>query len=186
MDALLMALISGLCAEVGARTQNMSDALGQHYVQKRTIVSALVIIVVVSIVISTLGGLWVANTMNANASTLMMGLALTFAGFGQFRRIKPAPNFSGKNALPTSIIQLTAAHISDGTPFLAFAIAARTGNAALTGIGASLAVLFLCLPAILIPQEWHRPALFIRLRRIGAVILLVSGIWAILAALRLI
>jgi Ca2+/H+ antiporter, TMEM165/GDT1 family len=186
MDALLIALVSGLLAEVGARTQMMAQALSAAFKDATAPVLSLFAILVVSLIVSAVGGLLVRDAMPPDATILMMGLALGFAGIGQFRRIKPAPDFTGKPAFLTSLWRLGGAHIADGTPFLAFAIAARTGNAPLTLVGSMIAVLVLCLPALLIPQDWTRPALFLRLRRIGGAILLVSGIWCALTALRII
>lgn len=186
MDALLIALIAGLMAEVGARTQLMGQALSNNFAAKAPLVCALLAVLVASLAFAAFGGLFVRTSMPPDATLLLMGLALLFAGSGQFRRIKPAPDFTGKPALLTSIWRLGAAHIADGTPFLAFGIAARTGNAPLTIIGSMIAVLVLCLPAILIPADWDHPAVFVRLRRIGGAILIVAGLWCGLTALHLI
>lgn len=186
MDALLIALVAGLMVEVGARTQMAAHGLAAHFQSTRTVILALLGVTVVSLTLAAIAGLLVAQPMNPYARNLMMGLALAFGGFGQLRRMKPLPDLTGKRTLPTSILQLGSAHIADGSPFIAFAIAARSENAFLTVLGSGIAVLALCLPSILIPQESHKPAILLRLRRIGAAVLIVWGVWTILAALQLI
>ncbi len=186
MDALLIALVAGLMAEVGARTQLMGQALSHYFAPKMPLVLALFAVLGFSMAFAAFGGLFVRPSMPPDATLLLLGLALVFAGSGQFRRIKPAPDFTGKPALLTSIWRLGAAHIADGTPFLAFAIAARTGNAPLTVVGSMIAVLVLCLPAILIPADWDHPGIFVRLRRIGGAVLVVAGLWCGLTALHVI
>lgn len=186
MDALLIALVAGLMAEVGARTQMTAHGLGQHFKPRRTVILVLLAVVMISLTVAAIGGVLVAKPMNPNARSLMMGLAIAFAGFGQLRRIKPLPDLTGKRAVPASVMQLGAAHIADGSPFIAFAIAARSENAFLAVLGSAIAVLVLCLPSILIPEEAHKPRILLRLRRVGAAVLIVWGAWTILAALQLI
>jgi Ca2+/H+ antiporter, TMEM165/GDT1 family len=187
MDALLIALVTGLLAEVGARTQMTSHALaGGNTPQRAPFLLVLMLVLCTSLVVSAMAGLLVAEKMPPDGRKLMLGLAIGFAGFAQVfskaRLIEPAP-WPG---LPVATFRLGAAHIADGTPFLAFAIAAWTGNVALTVTGGLLAVLLLCLPSVLIPEDWHHPELFAKLRRIAAAILIIAGIWTGLSALRLI
>jgi putative Ca2+/H+ antiporter (TMEM165/GDT1 family) len=186
MDALLISFIAVLLAEVGARTQNVSFMLGQQSGDKTGVAVALTGIVAVSLIASAIGGIWVTHIMNPRAALLMMGLALSFAGLGQFRRLKPILAQHQGVGTRNALVRLGLAHVQDGTPFLVFAVAARAGDAVLAAFGGTAAVLLLCLPSILIADDWHQPALLLRLRRIGGAILSVAGIWAILAALQVI
>jgi Ca2+/H+ antiporter, TMEM165/GDT1 family len=186
MDALLISFIAALLAEVGARTQNVSFWLGQRSGDKTGVALALTGIVTVSLVASAVGGILMTRIMNPRAALLMMGIALGLAGLGQFRRLKPLSAQQQGVGTGNALVRLGLAHVQDGTPFLVFAVAARAGDAVLAAFGGVAAVLLLCLPSILIADDWHRPALLIRLRRIGGAILMVAGIWAALAALQVI
>ncbi len=182
----MIALIAGLLAEVGARTQQTCLNLGQYGAIQRRSILLLLTILITSIAISATGGVLVATLLNANAGLMLLGLALAFAGAGQLRRIAPGAAAGEPPTAMASVMRLGAAHIADGTPFIAFAVAARSQQMLLTSLGSMVAVLALCLPAILMRTEWDRSWLFDRLRRVAAALLLISGIWCVLIALRLI
>ncbi len=186
MDALLISFVAGLLAEIGARTQNACHAFAGSATGRQNTLKALFAVTVISLIVSAIGGVLVAKVMNPDAALLMLGLALGFAGLGQLRLIKPAPAPPETPSLLATALRIGAGHMQDGTPFLVFAVAARSGDVVLPVAGGLAAVMALCLPSILIPLDWHRPALFVRLRRIGGAILIVAGIWCALAALKLI
>lgn len=173
MDALLLGFVTTLLAEIGGRVQHACAASAPD-ASRVTIFTALVFIIIGG---AAIGGLAVAPMLNRDAGLLMLGIALISGGIGQCARIKPVTGSLGSMAVAIAVAP---------APFMAFAITARSASPMLTASGTIAGMLFVGLPALLLREEWDRPALFARLRWIAAAILLAAGTWCALSALRFI
>lgn len=179
MDALLIALVAGLAAEIGARTQ-------QHCFAARemdSIALPIFAIFCVSLGVAAVGGMLVSPIMPPDARLLLLGMALFFAGIGQLRRIADVAAPASKT---TAITKIGLMHLTEGMPFLVFALAARAGQPAMAALGGLLAVSVICFPTLVLGDEIYRPNVLRPIKRVAAAILVVSGLWAGLIGLRLI
>ncbi|CAN5338923.1 hypothetical protein BH09PSE3_BH09PSE3_04370 [soil metagenome] len=163
MNALIPAFVAVLLAEIGGSLVIFG--------RERRIVAAVVMVLLVAI--AAIGGWSITAMLITPARTLLLGLALLFAGWAQFGQ--PA-KIIGKPTIITSALTL----YRSPAPFLAFAFAslmnaplsAAAGTIAGVGVAAAPGVLDIAIP---------------RTVRAGAgVILCLAGIFAALSGLRLI
>ena len=162
MNGFVPALLAVLLAEFGPRALSYTAAPYRE---------ALGWMAAAMIFGAGAGGIVVASHMTVHAQTLMLGIALAFAGMGQIGRVRSASGFAGNLAL----------FWRGGSALLAFAFAARfAGIATLLGsAGGLVAALLLSLAAR--ANRWPLDAL----RRTGGVLLLASGAFCAVTGLRL-
>ena len=186
MDALLTAFVAALLAEWGDKTQLLVAMLAATTRKPGRILAALALAALASNLAAAYAGVFVAGTITIRAMTLMVALALLFAGLsGLIRRKPPAPSAPKRLLILSAAILLLAAEFGDRTQFLTFALAGRFDSAPLAAAGATAGTLAACLPAALLGDKLGE-ALPLRAIRYGvAGLFLVAGFLAAVNALQL-
>ena len=187
MDALLTAFVAAGLAEWGDKTQLLAALLAARSGRPGIVFVALAVAALLSSMIAALAGAYIAQTITLRALTLLLALALLFAGAaGLFQR--RAPN-AGSLRLPlfaAAAIMLVAAEFGDRTQFLTFALAGRFGSAPLAAAGATAGILATSVPAILLAGQFQAKAPVRAFRYAVATLFLVAGFATAVSALRLV
>jgi Ca2+/H+ antiporter, TMEM165/GDT1 family len=167
MDALLSAFIAAGLAEWGDRTQWLVILLAARSGRPGQVILALLAAAAISNGVAAYAGGFVADIITVQATTLLLALALLFAGVaGLIRRGPPSPGSSRVPVLLAAVILLLAAELGDRTQFLAFGFAARFDAPVLAAAGATAGILAAGIPAALLAERL-RPALERREIRLG-------------------
>ena len=186
MEALLPVFIGVLLAETGGRMQRVANGLGLKFAEHGPLYLGLTISTLLNLGFGAVGGAVIATMIAYDARSLLFGLALVFAGLPMLLRV-------GSPKIPRSISGLTASltgfarvQFGDASQFIVFAIAARAGEPLLALLGGLLGVLAAATPAILLGEDWPGKLPLRVIRVAAAIILTLAGVWAAVAALRLI
>lgn len=179
MDALLPAFLAALLAEIGDKTMILAALLGARYKAPGAVLAGIFVAALGNSLIAAIGGSLVADLMSFRAATLMLALALGFAGVGAFLPQKPPriTPYARIGAFGTAAIGFFALELGDKTQFLTFAIAARTDSIGLVGAGATAGILAASTVAVLGGHALLE-RLPVRLVRAG-----VGGLFVLLAAI---
>jgi len=165
MNALIPVFVAILLAEIGGPT-------GRICVARRGI-AAFAMALLISVAVGA--GATIAPMMIVPARTLLLGLALVFAGVGQFARA----GLVNAHRAPTLLATLLALWRSPA-PFLAFAFAAWTRDPLGPAVGALLGIAVATgatALGLVVPRAFRVAA---------GIILCLAGMYAALAGLRLI
>ena len=186
MEALVTSFVAALIAGWSDRTQSVTAMLAETAKRPLLVLAGLVLALAASNVIASLAGVYIAQTMNVRAQTLLLALALLFAGAsGLIRRRRPA-EATARLPLLTAFILCLAAEMGDRTQFLTFALAGRFDSAPFAAAGATAGTLAACLPAFVLGRKLERAAPMRAIRYIGAALFLLAGFIAAVQALQLV
>lgn len=186
MDALLTAFVAAFLAEWGDKTQLVVAMLAATTRRPLTVLAGLLAAALVSNGVAAFAGLLVADTITIRAMTLLVALALLFAGgSGLIRRRPPAPSPPRRWLLLSAAILCLAAEMGDRTQFLTFALAARFDSASLAAAGATAGVFAACVPAALLGDRLHAVLPMRAIRYVLAALFLVAGFIVAINALQL-
>lgn len=119
-------------------------------------------------------GVSLAPTMNDHARGLMLGIAFSLTGFGQFGNPLPL-------APPVTLAHTLLFVWRSGAPFLAFALSIWSG----APVGAAAGALAGIAGAVALGAVPMARRDVVRLRRVAGVMLTMAGLYAVLWALRL-
>jgi putative Ca2+/H+ antiporter (TMEM165/GDT1 family) len=187
VEALLTTFIAAALAEFGDKTQMLVVALAARYGKTGPILAGVAIAALLNAVIAAVGGSLINGMITLRAISLMVGLALLFAGVGGLLRQKQ-PDVSGWNtgAFVTAFGAFFLYELGDKTQFLTGALAAQFDSIVLASAGAAGGVLAANVPAAVLgprlPKLWPIKGL-----RTGASILfLLAGFFVAVSALRLV
>lgn len=186
MEALIPAFIAVLLAETGDRVQNQAHRLGLTFADHRPIYAALIIVTLINLSIGGIGGRYIANLISFEARTLFAGLALLLAGLPMLLQVKPAMPNGEKQGFLAGIARFFPAQIAGASPFIVAGLAARSDMAGFAIAGGFAGVMVAAVPPLLLKEEWPGALPLLLLRRIAAVLLIGSGLWLAVSALRLI
>ncbi|GAA4767243.1 hypothetical protein GCM10023219_11030 [Stakelama sediminis] len=188
MDALVPAVIAALLVQAGDRPPWLAAILADRYRAPVTIFIAQFLAVTLATALAVAAAMAVRPILNPNARTLMLALALLFAGSGAIWRLPKPDRLSGWRigAFPTAFLGLFILAFGDSTQFLAMGFAIAGAYPVLAGVGTVIGAMVPCTAAIMLGEEqWRR--LPMRWWRIGTgIVLLFAGAIAALQALRLI
>ena len=160
------AMIAVLLAEFGGRAALLPE------LRMRSLAAMLLGIAVGA---AAFAGFSLSATMNSHARSLLLGIAFILTGFNQFG--KAAPSDTPRTRLGTLIFVARS-----GAPFLAFAFSVWRE----TPIGAAAGALAGVAGAIALGVAPIPPGMVAWLRRCAGVVLVATGIYAALWALRFI
>lgn len=185
MEALLSAFMAAALAELGDKTQWLAFALAVHFRRNGAVLAGIAAAAIANAAIAAAGGILVAPMLNRHAATLLLALALVFAGVGAFLPQKrPAVGGWKLGAFGTSLAAFFVLELGDKTQFLTFAIAARSPMPVLAASGAAAGVIAAG-AAALTGSAFERLPLKGMRRGVG-VLLTLLGLIAAVSALRLI
>ena len=186
MDALLTAFVAAGLAEWGDKTQLLVALLAARSGRPGMVFAALFAAALVSSALAAIAGVYVAQTVTIRAMTLLLALALLFAGgAGLFRRKAPGAGSLRLPLFAAATIMLFAAELGDRTQFMTFALAGRFGSAPLAAAGATAGMLAASLPALLLAGQFQEKAPVRSIRYASAAIFLLTGFFVAVSALRL-
>jgi putative Ca2+/H+ antiporter (TMEM165/GDT1 family) len=121
------------------------------------------------------------------AAGLLVALALALAGLaGLFRRRTPKPGSLTLPLFAAAFIMGLAAQLTDRTPFITFALAARFDAPLLAAAGATAGALAACVPAALLGDRLARAVPLRAIRLVTAALFLLVAVATAVSALRLI
>lgn len=188
MDALLTSFIAALLAEFGDRTQWLVIALAARYAKPRPILAGVGLAALVNSLLAAAGGVVVNAIVVAWAVSLLVALALVFAGVSGLIRQKQADMGATwkTGAFVTTALCFFLLEFGDKTQFVTGALAARFDSFALAALGATAGVIAASVPAALLADRL--PSIVpIKPIRIGiAAVFLLLGFIVAINALRLI
>lgn len=183
MDAILPAFLAALLGQWGERTQ----LLATRFERGPPVFAGIAVAALTNSLISAFAGSAAAELVTFSAVTLMLALALLFAGLASLRP-KPAAQAgaAGGKAFLSSAAGFLVAGFGDKTQFLTFAISAHSGSPALAAAGAAAGIVAGAAPAILLGRSFERIMPVRGIRIAAAILFLLGGGIAALIALRLV
>jgi putative Ca2+/H+ antiporter (TMEM165/GDT1 family) len=172
LDALLSAFVAAGLGEWGDKTQLLVVALTARYGRPLPLLAGVALAAFVHALIAAVGGFIVHDFVTLRALSLLVALAMLFAGIAGLMARKTPRILTGarQGAFVAALVCCFIAEFGDKTQFLTFSIAARFDALLLAAIGATAGVLAASLPAALLGETMAR-ALPLRAIRIGAAIL---------------
>ena len=186
MDALLTAFVAAFLAEWGDKTQLVVAMLVATTRRPASVLAGLALAALASNAVAAIAGIYIADTINIRAMTLMVALALLFAGgSGLIRRKAPARAAPRRLLLVSAFILCLAAEMGDRTQFLTFALAGRFDSAPLAAAGATAGMIAACLPAALLGDRFGEVVPVRAIRYAGAGVFLITGFIVAVKALQL-
>jgi putative Ca2+/H+ antiporter (TMEM165/GDT1 family) len=186
MDAILTAFVSAFLAEWGDKTQLIVAMLAATTKRPATVLAGLFLAALASSAVAGIAGVFIAGTITIRAMTLMVALALLFAGFsGLIRRKPPAPAAPPRLLILSAFILCLAAELGDRTQFLAFALAGRFNSAPLAAAGATAGIFAAAIPAVLLGDRLGAAVPLRAIRYGSAALFLVFGFIVAVNALQL-
>ena len=185
MEALVTSFVAALLAGWSDKTQSVTAMLAETTKRPWLVLAGLVLALAASNVIASVAGLYISQAINVRAQTLLLALALLFAGgSGLIRRRPPRPG-TAKLPLLTAFILCLASEMGDRTQFLTFALAGRFDSAPFAAAGATAGALAACLPAIVLGNRLQAVMPMRVIRYVGAILFLLAGFIAAVQALQL-
>ena len=187
MDALVTAFVAAGLGEWGDRTQLLVALLAARSGRPGTVLAALFIAALLSNVVAAYAGTLVAGAINIRAMTLLVALALLFAGVvGLIRRSPPSTEMGRTPLLLAAILLCLAAELGDRTQFLTFALAGRFDAPALAAAGATAGMVAAAVPAALLGDRLASVVPVRAIRFGGAVLFLLVGFVVAINALQIV
>jgi hypothetical protein len=177
VEAFLPAFVAILLAEADGRMQHQTDALNRHYGQAGVILLMLFIVSAGVFTFAAVGGWLVIEMMNFRASSLLVGLALIFAGVSMAWPSKPVGSVSGP-LITTGLWRYGVTQFSGNSSFIVFAFSAWAKLPVVTVIAGLIGTMIAASLPLVLPDEWRRLAPWRYVRWAGAAVLLLTGLWA--------
>lgn len=188
MDALLTTFLAAALAEFGDKTQLLAMALAVRYGRPAPIVAGLAVGALVNSLIAAAGGVLLHELVTPRAVSLLVALALVFAGVAGFIG-RDTPKFGTGwkiGAFPAAAAGFFLAEFGDKTQFLTGALAAQFNTLALAAAGAAAGVVAANLPAVVLAETFGANLPMRGLRIVVAILFLLVGFFVAINALRLI
>jgi putative Ca2+/H+ antiporter (TMEM165/GDT1 family) len=187
MDVILTTFLAGLLAEWGDKTQLLVVALALRFRQPLPILAGVALGALANALIAAGGGVFIHGMITVRAVSLLVALALVFAGVAGLIS-QNAPDMASdwkSGALVTTTACFFLLEFADKTQFLTFALAAQFNSLVLAGLGATCGVVAANAPAAFLADRL--PAIVpLKPLRLGiAALFLVGGFIVAVNALRL-
>ncbi len=180
MDAILPALLAVMLAETGGKTQALVHAAGLEQ-PEMPVFGVLLVTTLAGLGVAAYAGSAIAPLLTPDARKLLAGLALIFAGAPMLiprrKPVKPPRHLWWSFAR---------SQFGDASQFIVFANAARADTPVLAVVGGVLGVTAAMLPPLLLSKEWPGKMPLMLLRATAAILLVATGLWLGVSALRLI
>jgi Ca2+/H+ antiporter, TMEM165/GDT1 family len=187
MDALLPPFVAAFLAEWGDRTQLLACLLAARFAAPRAVMAGIALAALANSLLAAFGGHLLADYINFRAITLMMALALLFAGVGALWPQRP-PKLEGSGragAFLASLFAFGVLEFGDKTQFITATLAARADSLWLTGFAAAAGIVLASMPAVLLADRLSA-TIPLKALRIGVGLLfLLLGVIAAISALRI-
>jgi putative Ca2+/H+ antiporter (TMEM165/GDT1 family) len=188
VDALLTTLVAAFLAEWGDKTQLLVVALAARFQRPATVLAAVALAALANSALAAFGGSLVHGFITLRAISLLLALALIFAGVaGLFRDKSPDMGATWRvGAFLTTLGCFFLLEFGDKTQFLTGALSAQYNAPILAAAGATVGIVVADAPAALLGAALPK-ALPLRGIRLGVgVLFLLIGLYVAVSALRLI
>lgn len=185
MEALVTSFVAALLAGWTDKTQRVTAMLADSTGRPLLVFAGLFLALGLSNGVAAIAGAWIADTINVRAQTLLLALALLFAGGSGLIRRRPPRAATARLPLLTAFILCLATEMGDRTQFLTFALAGRFDSVPLAAAGATAGALAACLPALVMGEQLEKAAPMRAIRYAGAALFLITGFVAAVNALQL-
>jgi putative Ca2+/H+ antiporter (TMEM165/GDT1 family) len=188
LDALLTSFVVAALGEWGDKTQLLVIALAVRYRRPLPILAGIFVAALANSLIAAFGGLLVHGMITLRAISLLVALALVFAGVAGLIRPRPYRSAGTSRAGPFLVAAASffVLEFGDKTQFLTFALAAQFDAFALAAAGATAGILASSVPAALLGESLARSAPLNAIRiGLGALFLAV-GLFVGISAMRLV
>lgn len=152
MEALLFSFVAAALGEWGDKTQLLVIALAVRYRRPLPILAGIFVAALANSLIAAFGGAIVNALITPRAASLLVALALVFAGVAGLIRPKAYESAGTSRAGPFLVAAASffVLEFGDKTQFLTFAVAAQFNAFALAAAGATAGVLISSVPAVLL------------------------------------
>jgi putative Ca2+/H+ antiporter (TMEM165/GDT1 family) len=189
VDALLTTFIAAALAELGDKTQLLVIALAARYRAPGQIIAGMAVAALANSLIAATAGTMISGMITLRAISLLVALALVFAGIAGLIRGKAAEGMGSTwkaGAFLTTAGCFFLLEFGDKTQFLTFALAAQYDGLALAAAGATAGVVAANLPAAALAERAPALLRLVRVRLLVALLFLLAGFVVGLSALRLV
>lgn len=188
MEALVTSFVAAMLGEWGDKTQLLVIALAVRYRRPLPILAGVFAAALANSLIAAFGGTLVHGMIVPRAVSLLVALALVFAGIAGLIRPKPYQSAGTSRAGPFLVAAASffVLEFGDKTQFLTFALAARYDAFALAAAGATAGILMASVPAALLGDGLARAAPLKGIRIGLGVLFLAVGLFVAVGALRLV
>src|SRR5688572_11716258 len=154
MEALVISFVAAVLAGWTDKTQQVTAMQVARTGRPLPVLAGLFLALILSNGIAAFAGAYIAEAINVRAQTLLLALALLFAGASGLIRRRPPKLATARLALLTTFILCLATEMGDRTQFLTFALAGRFDSAPLAAAGATAGALAACLPALILGEKF--------------------------------
>jgi putative Ca2+/H+ antiporter (TMEM165/GDT1 family) len=188
MDGLVTTFLAALLAEFGDKTQLLVAALAVRYGRPGPVLLGVAVAALANSLVAALGGVFIHDFITLRATSLLVALALVFAGVGGLIGGK-APEIgdtSGRSPFLVAAASFFVLELGDKTQFLTGALAARFDTLVLAAAGATAGVIAANVPAALLADRWAALFPMKPVRIAIAALFLVAGFIVAINAWRLI
>ncbi|HEX8240656.1 MAG TPA: TMEM165/GDT1 family protein [Allosphingosinicella sp.] len=188
MDALLTSFVAAALGEWGDKTQLLVIALAVRYRRPLPILAGVFAAALANSLIAAFGGALVHGMIIPRAVSLLVALALVFAGVAGLIRPKPYESGGTSSAGPFLVAAASffVLEFGDKTQFLTFAFAAQFDAFALAAAGATAGIMVSNLPAALLGDALAQSAPLKGIRIGLGALFLAIGLFVGVSALRLV
>jgi putative Ca2+/H+ antiporter (TMEM165/GDT1 family) len=188
LDALLASFVAAALGEWGDKTQLLVIALAARYRRPLPILAGVLVAALANSLAAAFGGAIVHDMVPLRGLSLMVALALVFAGVAGLIRPTPYKTDGSSRAGPFLVAAASffVLEFGDKTQFLTFAFAARFDAVAFTAAGATAGILAASVPAAALGETLARSAPLKGIRIALGVLFLAIGLFVAVSALRLV
>ena len=189
MDVLLTTFIAAALAEFGDKTQLLVIALAARYRSAGAVLLGVAIAALLNSILASAGGVLVTQMITLRALSLLVALALVFAGIAGLipQTDESEMGLSWKtSALVTTATCFFLLEFADKTQFLTFALAAQYNSIGLAAAGATAGVVAANAPAVLAAGGLAQLVPLAKIRLGLATLFLLVGLIVGVNALRLV
>lgn len=158
MDALLASFVAAALGEWGDKTQLLVIALAVRYRRPAPILAGIFVAALANSLIAAFGGAIVSPLILPRAASLLVALALVFAGVAGLIRPRAYQSAGTSRAGPFLVAAASffVLEFGDKTQFLTFAVAAQFNAFVLAAAGATAGVMAASVPAVLLGEGLER------------------------------
>jgi putative Ca2+/H+ antiporter (TMEM165/GDT1 family) len=188
LDALLTSFVAAMLGEWGDKTQLLVIALAVRYRRPLPILAGIFVAALANSLIAAFGGSLVHAMVTPRAASLLVALALVFAGVAGLIRPRAYESAGTSRAGPFLVAAASffVLEFGDKTQFLTFAFAAQFDAFALAAAGATAGILVSSVPAALLGETLARAAPLKGIRIGLGILFLVIGLIVGVSARRLV
>jgi putative Ca2+/H+ antiporter (TMEM165/GDT1 family) len=187
LEPLLTTFVAALLAEWGDKTQLLVAAFGARYGRPLPVIAGVLVGALANSVLAAFGGTLLHGLVTSRAISLVVGLALAFAGGGALFRSKTPDMGATWRVGPflTTAGCFFLLEFGDKTQFVTAALAAQYDSLALAAAGATAGIVLANVPAAALGGRFAAAVPLKAVRLAAGMLLLAAGLIVALNALRL-